>query len=53
MSDSREKRDKGLQILENFKKQVINRPELKDTFNESIHEGSIFMHGLDYHKTGQ
>lgn len=33
MSDSKEKKQKGAKILQNFKKQVTNNTQLKETLN--------------------
>lgn len=33
MGENKEKKQKGSKILQNFKKQVLNTPGLKDTLN--------------------
>ena len=46
MSDSKDKKEKGIKILQNFKKQIINNPQLRESLNESK-KASVFMHGFD------
>lgn len=46
MADTKEKKEKGSRILQNFKKQVMNHPNLRDTLSESK-KSSNFMYGLD------
>ena len=47
MSQNKDVKQKGSKILQNFKKQIINHPGLKEALNESK-KGTIFTYGLDF-----
>ena len=46
MADEKDKKEKGSRILQNFKKQIMNHPNLRETLTESK-KGSTFMYGID------
>jgi hypothetical protein len=53
MSENRDKQEEGSQLMNNFRKQVISRPELKETLNEAARKGPFSTSGINFQRVGK